>query len=203
MAKIRQFPFEHESKKELLFYPPTNPFSNGDILEIGPGRGDLILDLAEKQPDKKFVAVELGTRRFYKLIPRIEKKNLTNIRMIRGDARLVLPHYFEPSSFETIFVLFPDPWPKAKHSYKRLLSIEFLWILTHQLKMNGSLILGTDDQPYYEWSRDNLQHIHVLQNALTPHWSLDKLPEFKTTFFEKKWRDQGKNIFFQKYTKIK
>ncbi|MEW5993813.1 MAG: hypothetical protein AB1744_05385, partial [Candidatus Zixiibacteriota bacterium] len=88
---MKQFPWEFEASKEILFYPDKPDKCAGDVLEVGPGRGDLLLSLASTFPEKRFVAVEVGKKRYYKLIPRMEKRDLHNILLIQGDARIVLP----------------------------------------------------------------------------------------------------------------
>lgn len=196
---MKQFPYEFELKKPVAFYPeiPTT----GDILEIGPGRGDLLLSLARAQPTKKFIALEIGKQRYATIIRHVERLGLTNVSLICGDARVVLPRYFSENFFEKIIVLFPDPWPKDRHLFHRLLSIEFLWILSHQLKPGGELLFGTDSKPYAQWVIENLTSVTALSNAL-PSPFADNLPELPQTYFEKKWRAEKREIFFLKYRKL-
>lgn len=73
---MRQFPFDFDLTKEISFYPskPTN--FNHSVLEIGPGRGDLLIALAMEFQQTKFVAIELGKLRYQKLTERLAKKIL-------------------------------------------------------------------------------------------------------------------------------
>lgn len=189
------FPYEFEAKKELLFYP-TKPQRGepdiflGDILEIGPGRGDSLLFLAQNDPAKKFVAVEIGKKRYFRLIPRLEKKEIKNVFLIRGDARVVLPQFFKEGTFEKIYVLFPDPWPKDRHSFRRLLTLEFLSLLAHHLRKDGELVIATDVESYANATLENLKQIQSLQEKKIS----DDSPLPLQTFFEQKWRGQGKKI---------
>jgi tRNA (guanine-N7-)-methyltransferase len=194
------FPFDFEATKKRDYYPSQPEFCEGDVLEIGPGRGDLLLSLAEANPLKKYIAIELSKKRHFRMIPRLERKNLTNVLLIRGDARVVLAKHFKHEAFETIFVLFPDPWPKKRHAFKRLLSVPFITLLSTYLKAGGNLVLGTDVEAYALWIEENLAQVPVLKNEL-PQRFVEKLPELTTTYFEAKWRNEGKNIFFMKYTK--
>lgn len=203
---MRDFPFEFDQTKSTLIYPPQdNANFQADILEVGPGHGDLLLHLAQNYPEKKFVAIEIGKKRFYKLIERIEKLGLKNILLLGGDARIILPENFTENSFDKIFVLFPDPWPKRKHAFRRLLNEKFIWLLSYYLKPQGELILGTDDDEYYQWIHERIQKIHWLENDLTPHpyQSQIPLPDMPQTYFEMKWREMGKTIYFLKYSKKK
>lgn len=201
MTKQRTFPYEFEQTKELKFYPQKVDHLASDILEIGPGRGDLLLELAKLNPHQTFTAVELGKKRFSKLVERIQKRKIQNILLIGGNARIALPLYTQEESFQTIYVLFPDPWPKKKHTFKRLLSLEFLWLLTHFLKKNGFLVVATDDPLYAQWIKENLDQIHVLTNALAPNPYNPELPELPKTFFQQKWKEMGRELYFFKFCK--
>jgi tRNA (guanine-N7-)-methyltransferase len=196
---MKSFPWEFESAKEVLFYPEKPSECSGDVLEIGPGRGDLLLSLAASDPDKKFIGIELGKKRYYKLIPRIEKKRLQNILLIQGDARIVLPKYFTEKTFEKIHVLFPDPWPKKRHAPKRLLNVEFLFLLTRFLKSGGDLFIATDVTFYALWVVENARQVKLLNNMGKPFVDSSVLADYEPTFFEMKWRSEGRAIHYLRY----
>ena len=196
---MKHFPWKYESQKEILFYPEGTKGETGDILEIGPGRGDLLLELASTLPDKKLVAIEIGTKRYIKLIPRIERKGLTNIRLIRGDARIVLTDYFSQGAFEKIYVLFPDPWPKKRHALKRLLNTEFISLITRFLKKDGDLFMATDVDWYSQWAVINAESVPDLKNMGNPFVEADNLFSYAPTFFEQKWRAEGRKIYYMHF----
>ncbi len=200
---MKSFPWEFESKKEVLFYPEKPEEFTGDILEVGPGRGDLLLSLAATFPAKRFVAVELGKKRYHKLIPRIEKKQLGNILLLQGEARIVMSRYFAEETFEKIYVLFPDPWPKKRHALKRLLSVEFISLLTLLLKAGGDFFVATDVRTYAEWVIENAGRVELLYNMGSPFVDSSVLVYYETTFFEAKWRDEGKEIYYLWYRRGK
>jgi len=196
---MKSFPWEFESAKEVLFYPDKPGECSGDILEVGPGRGDLLLSLATSFPDKKFVAIELGRKRYYKLIPRIKKKQLENILLIQGDVRIVLPRYFAEKTFEKTYVLFPDPWPKKRHAPKRLLNVEFLSLLARFLKPGGDLFIATDVTFYAVWVLENARQVRLLHNMGTPFVDSSVLADYEPTFFEMKWCSEGRAIHYLWY----
>jgi len=196
---MKSFPWEFESAKEILFYPGKPDEFIGNILEVGPGRGDLLLSLAESFPNKKFVAIELGKKRYYKLIPRIEKKGLENILLIQGDVRIVLPKLFTEEMFEKIYILFPDPWPKKRHAPKRLLNTDFLSLLVRFLKPGGDLFIATDVTFYAVWVTESADQVALLQNMGTPFVDSARLVNYEPTFFEMKWRAVGRNIHYMWY----
>ncbi len=196
---MKNFPWEHEAQKKVLFYPEGAGGEDGDILEIGPGRGDLFLELASSMPNKKLVAIELGTKRYNKLITRIEKRGLVNVRLIRGDARIVLTNHFSKGAFEKIYVLFPDPWPKKRHALKRLLNTEFISLITRFLKNDGDLFMATDVDWYAEWAAINAEAVPNLENMGDPYVSAENLFSYAPTFFEQKWRAEGRKIYYMHF----
>ncbi len=199
---MRSFPTEYESKKEVLFYPRQPEFFTDDILEIGPGRGDFLLSAALQCPDKKIVAVELGEKRYFKLIPRIERRGLTNILLIHGNARIVLPRYFRPDSFEKIYVLFPDPWPKKRHIPNRLMSVEFIELLVDLLRPDGELYTATDFWPYAEMIVDDAGQVSRLRNLGSPYFTtLAHFPYYNPSLYEQKWQDEGRAIYYMRFKK--
>lgn len=199
---MRSFPIEYESKKEILFYPEKPAGVSGDILEIGPGRGDFILSVAERFPDRQVVAIELGKRRYFKMIPRIEKRGLTNIILVQGNARIVLPRFFRPGTFEKIYVLFPDPWPKRRHIPHRLMTVEFVTLLADCLRPGGHLFFATDCWPYADWVVENMRRVPCLRNEGTPYFTtIEKIDHYSPSFYETKWRTEGRVIYYLRHTK--
>lgn len=199
---MKTYPLEFESKKEILFYPRKPVEFEGDILEIGPGRGDFLLSAAAQLTDKKLVAIEIGRKRYLKMIPRIEKKGLTNILLIQGNARIVLPRFFRPGTFEKIYVLFPDPWPKKRHFPHRLMSVEFISLLADNLQPGGELYFASDYWPYAEWVVDNVKQVPRLKSMGAPYFTtIDKIAYYSPSFFEQKWRDEGRAIYYTRYQK--
>ncbi len=196
---MKTFPWEFEAAKECLFYPEKPDHFEGDILEIGPGRGDLVLSLAELFPGKRFVAVELGKKRYHKLVKRIEKRQLSNFLLIQGDARIVLPRHFSQETFEKTYVLFPDPWPKKRHVPKRLLTTDLLTMLAGYIKPGGDLFVATDVTFYALWVIENAARVPLLENMGAPYVGSAQLADYEPTFFEMKWRAEGRAIHYLWY----
>lgn len=148
------------------------------ILEIGFGNGEHVRDLARVHSDSIIVGAEPFANGVAALLSAIcdEKTNnvleeYQNIRIWPDDVRDYLRE--TDSKFSQIWVLHPDPWPKARHEKRRLLSAEFLTMLSTHLSTNGQIIIGTDHWEYFDWicnqtnatklkySTPNLETIHT------------------------------------------
>lgn len=197
---MKKFPFDYEQTKAIEFYPSKPPVISGDILEIGPGRGDWLMTEALLHPDKKFVSLEMSKKRFLNLSGKIKKNRVENILLIRGDARFTTSLFFSENTFEKISILFPDPWPKDRQKFRRLLSLEFLWVLAHELKKGGQLAIATDVPSYAKEIQDNLSLVTELF-FVDPKGKNSPFAEYKPTFFEKKWRALEKEIYYLSYEK--
>ncbi|MCB2229580.1 hypothetical protein KQH82_02615 [bacterium] len=200
---MRQFPYEFEGRKPILFYPEPLDRIDGDFLEIGPGRGDFLMALAEQYPDQKVVAVELAKKRYYKLIPRIEKRGIENITLLCAAAQIAIPRHFVPRSFERIYVLFPDPWPKDRHAPHRLLNAEFLTMLAGLLTDSGSFFFATDFKAYADWVVANLTDVPTLENIGRPFADQSDIQDYFPSFFEQKWRDEGRSIYYVRCRRVR
>lgn len=120
------------------------------VLEIGCGTGTSTLAMAQAEPDVDVIAVEVYRRGLAQLLSAIERENVTNIRLIRGDAVDVLDHLIAPAALTGVRVFFPDPWPKARHHKRRLLQPATVGLIANRLKPGGVLHAATDHPGYAE-----------------------------------------------------
>lgn len=181
--------------RELEFYPEA-PTLSGEVpmvLEIGPGKGEFLLHLAEQEPGTTFIAVEIRRGRFAKIAKHATARGLKNIFLIRGDARECLVRLFQPELFERIYILFPDPWPKRRHGKHRLLKPELLRHLRQFLKSGGAVYNATDAGFYSEEIVSAFEEVGGFEKhaiaALYP------------TYFESKWKKMGREIDYWKFVK--
>ena len=91
-------------------------------LEIGAGRGEFIIERAAALPDCNFLAVELSAKIAQLLAMRAARSGVTNLRVVRMDARTLVHMMLPDHSLAACHIYFPDPWPKMKHSKHRLFS---------------------------------------------------------------------------------
>ena len=147
----------------LPAFLPKNAKKAGNlILEIGFGNGEHVRDLAVAHPDSIIVGAEPFANGVAALLSAMcdEKTNdvlpeYQNIRIWPDDVRDYLRQ--TDSKFSQIWILHPDPWPKARHEKRRLLSAEFLITLSKHLTTDGQIIIGTDHWEYFDWICEQIQ----------------------------------------------
>ena len=191
-------------ERAAFHYPAGGLSLNGQrlIVEVGPGRGDFMFHLAETQPEDEIVGIEIKGKRVDKLIKRIERRGLGNVRLIQDDARVALPRNFEDGSVDEIHVHFPDPWPKKRHTKHRSMSGAFLKDCLKALKLGGTLTFITDHRPYAEAVRETFTDIPELESCYDEPLKRDA-PDAFPTFFAQKWIAEGREITYQKYRRTR
>ena len=145
-------PDDGELEPSALFAPPPREV----WLEIGFGGGEHLAEQAERHPDIGFIGCEVFENGIVKLLGEIERRGLGNIRVYADDARGLLAA-LRPGSIGRVFVLFPDPWPKARHHKRRLIMPTTLDRLAEIMADRAELRLATDDPSYLGWV---LEHRH-------------------------------------------
>lgn len=120
------------------------------VLDIGSGMGEATALAAAAEPERDVLAVEVHTPGLAALLRRVEEHGLTNVRAADGDARVLLGEMLAPGSLDEVRVWFPDPWPKARHAKRRLLTPGFLDLLATRVRLGGLLSVATDWAPYAE-----------------------------------------------------
>lgn len=191
-----------ELVKAPFFYPAT-PSGSGArrlVIEIGPGRGDFLFHLAEKNPDATVVGTEIKRKRVDKLIARTERRGLKNIRIIQDDAREALPRFFKDESADEIHINFPDPWPKKRHSKNRAVNRVLLAECLRVIKKDGTISITTDSAPYAEEIASAAAGIPGLKSLFDPPIA-QNCPDAFPTFFALKWQKEGRRITYQRYGK--
>lgn len=123
-------------------------------LEIGFGGAEHLIRQAQLHPDIGFLGCEPFTEGIAKALTGIEENALNNIRLHDDDARDIIPGLAAHSISRT-FILFPDPWPKARQQKRRLIQPAFLAELRRIMKPGGTLRFATDVRSYAD---EALQH---------------------------------------------
>jgi tRNA (guanine-N7-)-methyltransferase len=120
-------------------------------LEIGFGGGEHLAAQAGRAPDVLLIGAEPFQNGVASALRHIDEAGLSNVRLHDGDARELLGR-LPGASLDRIFILFPDPWPKARHHKRRLIQDDTARELARVLKPGGALRFASDWADYVDWS---------------------------------------------------
>lgn len=120
------------------------------VLEIGFGMGDSLVEMANDQPEKNYIGIEVHRAGVGRLLSNADKQGLTNIRVFCHDAIDILAQCIPDGSLDCIQLFFPDPWHKKRHHKRRIVQSEFAQTLRKKLKVGGVFHMATDWENYAE-----------------------------------------------------
>ena len=185
-------PYLEEHVEVMCPFDKLNDFKDY-YLEIGSGKGQFLLEMAEKYPNITFIGVEMNVTCAGFTAKKLVEGEVTNAKLVYADAGQVLPS-IEAESVEGIFLNFSDPWPKKRHAKRRLTSDSFLGQYYRILKRGGKLIFKTDNYDLFTYS------LEILENStfklVEANYSYDgKDPFDEITEYEASFRELGQPIY--------
>jgi tRNA (guanine-N(7)-)-methyltransferase len=163
------------------------------IAEIGSGQGHAIIHAAASRPDTDFLAIEVFRAGLARTMLDADRDGLVNLRLVEANAPEVLQHLLPPGSASEVWVFFPDPWHKNKHTKRRLVTAEFAAVAATAIADGGMLRLATDWEDYALQMRDVLDGAPDFERAFDGEWA----PRFDgrvLTAFERKGERAGRDI---------
>ncbi len=138
------------------------------VLEIGFGNGEQLLASALADPARDYLGIEVHRPGVGHLLLGAAKAGVPNLRVIAHDAVEVLDAMIPEGALDEIRILFPDPWPKARHHKRRLVQPAFVAQLATRLAPGGRLHLATDWAPYAEEMLAVVEGCPALENEAGP-----------------------------------
>lgn len=143
-------PKENKGKWKSVF-GNNNPIH----IEIGCGKGDFAIGMAEAFPDINFIAIEKFESVLIRADEKALEKDIPNLRFVHYDA-IVLSEIFDDKEIDNIYLNFSDPWPKTRHAKRRLTSPLFLDVYKKLLKDDGAIMQKTDNVILFQYSLESL-----------------------------------------------
>ena len=151
-------------------------------VEIGSGNGRFMISRAVTHPEVNYLAIERMLGRVRKLDRHASRLGLENIRVLRLEAFYVLYYLLPHHGVQTVYVLFPDPWPKRKHNSRRLFSPLFLDALWHSLEIGGCIQVATDHLDYFAQIKQRLAADKRFQEIPAMERTADEQTDFEILF---------------------
>lgn len=208
MAK-RLIPFDTIANEHPCFLDPEERPDWGSLfqndhplkLEIGFGNGNFLIDMSIREPQSNFIGMDFYHKGIRKIVTRMDRLHLKNIRVAYGDAGQKLPILFDEGEISEIFINFPDPWPKKRHHKRRLIKPDFVEILAGKLAPQGKIRIATDFTSYAEEILEVMQADTQLHNPHEDQGYIHERNDIPKTKYEKAFLDAGKKIYYFEFSK--
>lgn len=175
--------------------------SNPIVLELGCGKGEYTVGLAERFPDRNFIGIDIKGARMWSGATKVRDRGITNAAFLRTSIEL-LDRFFAPGEVAEIWITFPDP--QMKKATKRLTGTRFCGLYSRVLAPGGSVNLKTDSPFLYTYTKAMLA-----ENSLTAEADIVDLhnpssgaPAELTgirTYYESQWIDRGLSIKYLRW----
>jgi len=163
------------------------------IVEIGSGQGHAIVHAAASAPDRDFLAIEVFKAGLARTMLDADKAGAHNLRLVEANAPEVLQHLLPEGAAAELWVFFPDPWHKKKHTKRRLVTPAFAAIAAGAVRDGGLLRLATDWEEYARQMRDVLDRSPDFERAFDGDWA-ERFEGRVLTAFERKGARAGRSI---------
>lgn len=163
-------------------------------IEIGPGKGEFIVQLAQQNPQINYIAIEKFPAVLVKIIKKIPDEGIDNLAITVFDAEN-LEEIFENGEVEKLYLNFSDPWPKKKHAKRRLTSPKFLKLYKNVLKPGSIIEFKTDNRSLFDYSLETFKDAgYNLIKTTFDLYNSDLLEGNIPTEYEKKFHSLGTPI---------
>lgn len=181
------------------YFKNNNPI----VLELGCGKGEYTVGLAQRYPNKNFIGVDIKGNRIWTGAKTAIDNNMNNVAFIRTRIDYI-DRCFNANEIDEIWITFPDPQPQKSRVRNRLTNIMFINRYKNILKADGIINLKTDSEPFYDYTREVVAENKLTQLDATNDLYADttKRDEALTsikTYYEKKFSDMGFKICYLKF----
>ncbi len=183
-----------ESYRNLVEYTRAFGEERKDLpvaLEIGCGKGGFVIELAKRQPDCNYLALEKMSNVILTPMEEVKKQGVTNIRFLNIRAECI-PCYIPEGSLDAIYLNFSTPLPKLGYATQRLTHRNFLEVYKKLLKKGGRIIQKTDDRDFFDFSLGEYEACGFALEELSYNLHEGGNPEWNiVTEYEAKWVERG------------
>lgn len=169
------------------------------VLEIGCGIGDFVVEMAQCHPERNFIALDYYNKGCLKTCRRVERAGLSNVRVVRDEARSFVGRCISPESISALYINCPDPWPKRYQRKRRLVNSQFAIFMEPFLSKGADFYFATDFDDYGIDVANMLAEQPEYENMLAPDRWRHEIEGYPRTKYMRKFMAEGKSIFFVHY----
>lgn len=163
--------FDQWHLERIREFARENPLPDDLVIEIGANRGRFLTGLAQRWPDRFILGIEWRKKHVDFAQETLAELGLKNAAMLQADANHAIPLIIKDGQIGDLFILFPDPWWKARHRKRRVIQPQFLDLIAQKMKDNGRLFIRTDVGTF----ADDMQEIIDAHPEFIP-LSSDEIP---------------------------
>ncbi len=171
---------------------------NPIILELGCGKGEYTIGLAQRHPDRNYVGVDIKGSRMWVGCKKVKELGIKNVAFIRTHIELT-EFFFGPDEIDEIWLTFSDPQPRKSKEKNRLSSPQFLQRYSKFLKKNNIIHLKTDNRSLFDYTLKVIEENGHGKGFVSFDVYGDGAPQEVLeiqTFYEEKWREEGRTIHY-------
>jgi tRNA (guanine-N7-)-methyltransferase len=194
-SAIDHVAFEKKGKWGESFFGNDRPI----VLELGCGRGEYTVGLAERFPEKNFIGVDIKGARMWSGATEALQKGLKNVAFLRTNIEII-DRFFDENEVSEVWLTFSDP--QMKKATKRLTSTYFMERYRRFLKPDGLVHLKTDSEFLYTYTRlmteVNALPVEVMTDDLYHSGKADDILSIQT-YYEQQWLARGLNIKYLRF----
>lgn len=187
--------FEMKGKWNEMFFKNDHPI----VLELGCGKGEYTVGLAQLYPEKNFIGIDIKGARLWTGAKDSHEKKMKNVAFLRTDIEMI-HHFFGENEVSEIWLTFPDP--QMKKVTKRLTATNFMRLYQQFLKTDGVVHLKTDSNFMFTYTREMVQANHypvVFSNDNLYASDLNDPILGIKTYYEQQWLERGITIKYIRF----
>lgn len=170
-------------------------------VEVGSGKGLFLQNASQANPEHDFLGVEVAYKYARFIAARLAKRSIPNAVAVHGDGLRLFREMLPEASVAAVHVYFPDPWWKARHHKRRVMTEAFLADIVRTLKPDGRLHFWTDVKEYFDSTLELIARVTPLHGPIEvpehrPEHDLDY-----RTHFERRMRLHGEPVYRSEFFK--
>ena len=183
-----------DAVRDLLLKEAAEILDYKDIfLEVGCGKGTFICEMAKRNPEKQFIAIEKVESVILLALEKAKAQDIKNVKFFHGDV-MELAEIEGKHFCDRIFLNFSDPWPRGRHAKRRLTAGTFLDLYKKLLKENGDIHMKTDNVELFDFSLETFEENGFKLSNVTRDLHANPPADNIMTEYEQNFVSQGKPI---------